>query len=382
MRRCFILKNILVFYGGKSCEHDISVITGVLTLNSLDKSKYKPYPVYIARDGCWYTGDDLFDVSFYKNFTPKHLKKVTLLSGENTLYIKGRKCKKLRDVYSAINCMHGINGEDGSLAGLLKLHNIPLASPSLFGSSLSIDKEYTKYVLKGIKVNCLDYITLFQQNYYLDTKKAILHIESQLKYPIIVKPSNLGSSIGISFASNSVELEKAIELGFLYDDKLIIEKKLEDFIELNCASYKGENGVVVSQVERPISASEILTFKDKYEAFSGGGEREFPARIPKKISEKVRQTTKKIYQSLGFEGIIRVDYLLSNGKLYVNEINTVPGSLAYYLFTDTLKEFSNVLTEIIEVSVKNFSKYQSRKFDYKSGVLNINGAKGGKLKNN
>lgn len=376
------MKNILVFFGGKSCEHDISVITGVLTLNSIDKTIFNPYPVYISRGGEWYTGKELFDVSFYKNFSAKKLKKVTLISGESSLYIKAKKLKKLCDIYSAINCTHGLNGEDGSLSGLLKLHNIPLASPSLFASSLSIDKEYTKFVLSGIKVKCLDYVKIVDSDYYKNKQEAISKIERSIEYPLIIKPCNLGSSIGVSSAKNQTELERAIETALIYDDKLIVEKKLEDFIELNCACYGGENKVVVSQVERPISVNDLLTFQDKYESFSGGGEREFPARISKKDTEKVRQTTEKIYQSLGFEGIIRVDYLLSNGKLYVNEINTVPGSLAYYLFTDTLKEFSNVLTEIIEVSVKNFSKYQSRKFDYKSGVLNINGAKGGKLKNN
>ena len=153
-------------------------------------------------------------------------------------------------------------------------------------------------------------------------------------------------------------------------------------IELNCACYEGKNGLVVSQVERPISVSEILTFKDKYEGFKGGGEREFPAKIPIKTAEKVRQITKTVYERFGFFGIIRVDYLLCDGKIYLNEINTVPGSLAYYLFSNTLKGFTDILTEIIELSVQKFSSFSSRKFEYNSCVLDIKGVKGGKLKNN
>lgn len=376
------MKNILVFYGGKSCEHDVSVITGVLTLNSIDKSLYNPVPVYVSRSGAWYTGNALFDVSFYKNFQEKPLKKVTLTSGENALYIKGKKLKKLCDVYSAINCMHGLNGEDGSLSGLLKLHTIPLASPEIYGSSVAIDKEYTKSVLSGIGVKRLDYIKVLESNYYNNKDKTVKEIEEKLGLNVIVKPANLGSSIGISSASDKSSLEKALENGFLYDDKVIIEQKLTNFTELNCACYRGKSGVVVSQVERPVSSSEFLSFKEKYEGFKGGGEREFPAKIPLKTAEKVRQITKKVYESLDFFGIVRVDYLLCDGKIYLNEINTVPGSLAYYLFSETLKGFTDILTEIIELSVQKFSSYLSRKFDYKSSVLNLKGVKGGKLKNN
>ena len=376
------MKNILVFYGGKSCEHDVSVITGVLTLNSIDKNLYNPIPIYLSRLGVWYTGDALFDVSFYKNFQEKKLKKVTLSAGENALYVKGRKLKKLCDVYSAINCMHGLNGEDGSLSGLLKLHNIPLASPDMFGSSLAIDKEYTKSVLKGLGVKRLDYIKVTESNYYQNKDRVISEVEQNLGLNVIVKPANLGSSIGISSACDKPSLITALESGFLYDDKVIIEKKLTGFIELNCACYLGKDGVVVSQVERPVSSGEFLSFKEKYEGFKGGGEREFPAKIPLKTAEKIREITKKVYNSLDFFGIIRVDYLLEDNKIYLNEINTVPGSLAYYLFTETLKGFTDILTEIIELSVKRYLSYSSRKFDYKSSVLNIQGVKGGKLKNN
>lgn len=376
------MKNILVFYGGKSCEHDVSVVTGVLTLNSLDKNLYNAVPVYITRQGEWFTGEALFDVSFYKNFTEKPLKKVTLLSNDKALYIRGKKLKKLCSCYSAINCVHGLNGEDGSLAGLMKLHGIPLASPDLFGSSLAIDKEYTKFALSGINVNRLGYFKVYEKDYYQDKQKTLSEIENELEYPLIVKPANLGSSIGISSAKDRPSLEKALDLAFVYDDKIIIENMLCDFIELNCAAYKAKDGVVVSMVERPVSIGEILTFQDKYEGFKGGGEREFPANIPDKITAKIQNTTKKIYEAFGYFGIIRIDYLLCNGKVYLNEINTVPGSLAYYLFSDTLKGFTDILSEIIELSVENHLKYLSRKFDYKSSVLKIDGIKGGKLKNN
>ena len=153
---------------------------------------------------------------------------------------------------------------------------------------------------------------------------------------------------------------------------------LEDFIELNSACYVADNEVVVSMVEKPISLNKILTFKDKYECFKGGSLREFPAIIPTKITNKIQEITKKIYTRCNFNGVIRVDFLLKGNNLYCNEINTVPGSLAYYLFTDTIKDFSKMLNKIIENSVLNFNKYASKRFTYSSSVLNLSGQKGGK----
>ena len=376
------MKNILVFYGGKSCEHDVSIITGVLTLNSLDKNLFNPVPVYIHSDGEWYSGKELFDVTFYKNFNPKKLSKVTLLSNGKTLYKKGKIIKKLYEIYSAVNCMHGLNGEDGSLSGLLKLHNIPLASPDVFGSSLAIDKEFTKIALKGIGVKTLPYAVINKKAYLKNQEEVISDIESKLSYPIIIKPANLGSSIGVCCASDSKELKNRLKNAFIYDDKLLVEPRLENFIELNCGGYRCDEKTVISEVEKPVSLNEILTFKDKYEGFKGGGEREFPAKIPAKITSKVKAITKKVYESFGFSGIIRVDYLLKDGTLYLNEINTVPGSLAHYLFSETLSGFTDILTRLIENSVEQFNSYALRKFEYSSSVLDIKGGKGGKLKNN
>ena len=372
------MKNIIVFFGGRSCEHDVSVVTGVLTLNCLDKNLYNPIPVYISKTGEWFSGNELFDVSFYKNFNPKKVKKVTLLSNQSGLYYKGVLTKKVCNIDGAINCMHGLNGEDGSISGLLNLHNIPLSSPSLFASSLAIDKEFTKIALKGIGVKTLDYFVLDNKSYQLRCDEVINELICKINFPMIIKPANLGSSIGISVATDKIELFESIKKAFIYDDKLIIEPKLSDFIEVNCAVYKTANETVASEIEKPVSANEILTFSDKYCGFKGGTSREFPAKIPTKTANKIKDITKKIYKSFNCLGIIRVDYLLFNNQVYVNEINTVPGSLSYYLFCDTIKDFTKLLTENIELSIKSFKSYQSRKFEYQSTVLNIDGVKGSK----
>ena len=375
------MRSILVFFGGKSVEHDVSIITGVLTLNSLDKGIYEPIPVYVDRNGVWYSGEELFDISNFKEKKFKKVKQVTLIPGSGFLYEvnKGR-VKRAKQIYSAINCMHGLNGEDGSLSGLLKMCNISFASPDLFGSSLSIDKDYTKIFLSGIGVDKLPYVRVLRSTFYEKKETAIRLIERKLTYPVIVKPANLGSSIGIYTAKDKRELLFSLDNAFNYDDKVIVEKELTNFKEVNCGAYRLNDKIIVSECEEPITKNEILSFNDKYLGYKTGSNRKFPAEIDKSVRDKIRQTTEKIYRKADFIGVIRIDYILANGKIYVNEINTVPGSLAYYLFVDTIKDFSILLTNLIEEGVRKRKDYDKRNFLYSSNILNGFGSKSGKIK--
>ena len=372
------MKNVAVFFGGKSCEHDVSVITGVLTLNSIDKDLYNPVPIYVTKEGEWLYGEDLFDVAFYKLNDFKKLKKVTFISGETSLYQKGKRLKKLFSIYSAINCMHGLNGEDGTLSGLLKSLGIALVGSGQFSSSASMDKEFTKIVLKGLKVNCLPSETLLKSEFLNDRENSLLKIEKAISYPVIIKPANLGSSIGISTAFSKPELISSLKTAFLYDQKVIVEPYLSDFSEYNCAVYKCDQKVTLSDIEKPSKSDKILTFDDKYQNYSGLAEREFPAKIPKALETKILKTTEKVYTKCGFSGIIRIDYVYHDNNLYLNEINTVPGSMAYYLFCSSLKDFTVILSKLIEESVKEMNAYNSNVFSYSSSVLKIDGAKGSK----
>ncbi len=375
------MKNILVFFGGKSVEHDISIITGVLTLNSLDKTLYNPIPIYINENGEWFTGEELFNISNFKEKAFKKLKRTTLVSGSNAIYILKNNVLKNREVvYSAINCLHGVNGEDGAIIGMLKMCNIPFSSPDLFGSSLSIDKDYTKLFLSGISVDKLSCVRILRKSFYEKKDSAIKLVERKFNYPVIVKPANLGSSIGISTAKDKKELLFALDNAFLYDDKVIVESELIKFKEINCAAYRANDKIIVSECEEPITKNEILSFNDKYLGYKTGANRKMPADISINIRDKIRQTTEKIYRKADFNGVIRIDYVISDEKIYVNEINTVPGSLAYYLFVDTIKDFSKLLTTIIEEGVKRHFQFANRKFTFKSNVLSGFGVKGVKAK--
>ncbi|MBE7084172.1 MAG: D-alanine--D-alanine ligase [Clostridiales bacterium] len=362
------MKVVLVFFGGQSVEHDVSIITGVMTLNSIDKLKYEALPVYVTKSGDWVTGKELYDLDNYKKLDNKKLSKVSVIAGENRLYeIKGKRLYKLTEVAVAINCMHGERGEDGSLAGLLSMCNIPLASPDMLSSAVAMDKAFTKIVAKALKIKVLPSVTV-------NSASEVNELED-LQYPLLVKPNKLGSSIGVNKADTKEELERAVEYALRYGEAVIIEPCLEDFIEINCAVYrKKDDEIRVSECERPIGKGKVLSFDDKYES----GTRIFPADIDKKISDKIKNITKKIYQTLGFIGVIRIDYFVLGGKVYLNEINSVPGSLSYYLFCDTLKEFSGMLNELIEVAESKHKKKSTEIKTYSTSILSFSGGKSAK----
>lgn len=365
------MKNVAVFFGGNSVEHDISIITGVTTLNALDRTKYNPIPIYVHNDGTWYTGSKLFDLDGYKNLQLKSLQRVTIISGLNALYlVKGKKIKQLCVLSVAINCMHGERGEDGSLSGLLNMCAIPVASPDVLPSSVCMDKCFTKTVLKGLKIKALPSITV-------ESDSDIKRVKEKFKFPIIVKPACSGSSIGIRVADDEKELESAITYALKFGNRAIVEPCLKKFLEINCAAYKDSLGNVrVSECERPVGRTELLTFSDKYKS----GKRIFPADVEREISDKIKAVTEKVYAELNFDGVIRIDYFVCEDTVYLNEINTVPGSLAYYLFGNTLKEFTNMLTELIIAAERKGAKQSTVLTNFNSGILGGAGAKGNKAK--
>ncbi|MBQ7339761.1 MAG: ATP-grasp domain-containing protein [Clostridia bacterium] len=361
------MKNITVFFGGRSIEHEISIITGLLTTNSVDK-KYNVLPIFVDKKGEFFTGESLKNPDFYKNLDYKKIKKVALIPGSNCIYyLKGKKIKKGEPISCAINCMHGERGEDGSLSSLLSLCGIACASPDALSSSACMSKSFTKIVLKGLGVPCLPFSVAEDVVSSLSAEK--------LNYPLIVKPNTGGSSIGISKVNNRRELETAVIDALSFSKKAIIEPALENFIEINCASFKdGDGNIIVSECERPIGKEEVLSFSDKYEC----GKREFPAKIEKDLEERIKKTTSRIYKEMNFKGVIRIDFFIHNEKIYVNEINTVPGSLAYYLFCKSTDKFREMLNELIDYAESVFNKESLLKTTFDSGIISNLVSKGSK----
>lgn len=360
------MKSIAVFFGGVSVEHDVSVITGVLTCNSLDKS-LNVVPVYVAKTGEWFTGKELFDPDNFTNLDYKKLTRVTFVFGSNKLYaVRGKKIKELCSVSSVINCMHGERGEDGSLSGVVKMCNVANASADVYPSALAMDKLLTKRAVKGI-ANVLPFVCVESVK---EAEEKCLPFD----FPVIVKPVLGGSSIGVKTAENKEELTRAVGFALRFGKRVMIEPCLNDFTEINCAAYKTAEGIKVSECEMPVRRTDFLTFADKYES----GKRIFPADIPKKLSNKIKRITENVYRTFAFTGVIRIDFFLKNGKIYLNEINSVPGSLAYYLFSETTKGFTDMLNELLEVARINFAEDNTIKKSYDSGILHGVGSKSAK----
>ena len=365
----FILKNIAVFFGGKSVERDVSVITGVMASNCIDKEKYNAIPVYVTEDGAWYTGQALFDLDEYKNLDFKKLKQVTFVSGSNKLFVlKNKRVKPFCSIYCALNCMHGGVGENGSLSGVFNALDLPSASPDVLSSSVSMDKAFTKTVMKGLGVKTLPYKKITEND--IDALDI-----SPLTFPVIVKPNGLGSSVGVTVVKDQTSLKSAVEFALRYDATVIIEPFLQGVTEINCAGFLApDDQVEISLCERPVSRGDILSFSDKYQ----GGKRQFPADIDEKIAKKIQSVTKKVYQALNFNGVIRIDYFVQGGTVYLNEINSVPGSLANYLFGESMADFTRLINQLIETGVSKNSKRQTLNTKFNSGILTGLSPKGSK----
>lgn len=368
------MKKIIVIFGGVSPEHDVSIITGCLAANSLDKEKFTPIPVYVNKKGEWFTGEALKNLAFFKNYNERKLVRVTLIPGENFLY-RYRGGKRLYAVAGAVNCMHGGNGENGTIGGLFDLSGIPCTSYGVFSLALSMDKVHTKTALKGLGVKTVEYEKLYRNDFHKDREDTVKKLVTALKFPMIVKPATCGSSVGISVAKDYKGLDSALNLAFRYANKVIVEKYVEDFYEINCAAYRKNGKILISELEKPIHKRDILTFEDKYTSNvkSGMAYREFPADVPTKIRNKIRSITEKVYDELELSSIVRIDYIVSDETVYLNEINAVPGSLAYYLFFDRIAGITDLLTDLLEDSFKNYLSKRLTENEYSSDVLTFNG---------
>ncbi len=362
-------KNVAVFFGGKSCENEVSIITGTMTANLLRGEKYAVYPVYVAQSGEMYTGEALFEVSAFKSGSlQKRCARAVFIDG--MLYErKGKKFKEICSIDCALNCCHGMGGEDGAVAGLLNLNGIPDASPDMAASAVFMDKAMTKLVAKALGVKAAPFFRISEGDFRRRGAMALRCIEERLGYPVIVKPARLGSSIGVCVAEDRARLAAAIETGFCYDTVLIAEKYLGGAREINCAAYRSGDEIIVSECEEPKTEHKILTFADKY--LEGGKERagDFPAKISKASADLVKAYTKLLYRRMNMRGIVRADYLLYEGEVYFNEMNTVPGSLAWYLFCENLSSFSQVLSALIEQGICDYKEKANKILLKNSGVL-------------
>ena len=374
--------NIALFFGGVSCEHDISILTGLQIWNNTSE-KFDVFPIYIHNDGIWYFGKQLKNIDIYNNFEKykSKLKQVCFLPySQNLYYHKKNKIIPICKIDTAIIALHGLNGEDGSIAGLLQLSNIPQTACSLLGSSIGMDKIAMKIFFEGLSLKILPYTYITRKEYMFESLPTLLKIEKNIGYPVFVKPSMLGSSIGINKCNNRKELIEAIEIAIRFDRRILFEKAVDNFKEINCSAIKCNNVIKTSECEQPISWQNYLKFEDKYlndTKSMAGVKRKFPADIDKKTSEKIKSIVKKVYSSLNLKGVIRVDFIISD-DIYINEINTIPGSLSYYLWDYEGIKFNKLIDILISEAKEDLRDFNKCTFSFKSDVLKNTGVKSAK----
>lgn len=388
---------VAVMFGGKSVEHEVSVISAIQAIMSMDTEKYDITPVYITKKNEMFVGESVGDIKAYKNI-PELLKKsqrVILLNEDNSFKLvpyplKAFGKKNAIEIDIAFPIVHGTNVEDGTLQGYLKTIGIPFVGCDVTASAVGMDKFVTKTVLKDNDIPVLD-CRVYTTSEYADIKALLDDVEKNIGYPAIVKPLNLGSSVGISVAADRAALTKSVDDAFTYASKVLVEHAITKLREINCAVLGDENEAIASECEEPLHTKEILSYEDKYlsNSKSGGSKgmasvsRKIPADITPERREEIREMAVKSFKKLGCNGVARIDFMIDeeNDKLYFNEINTIPGSLAFYLWDKVGIEYKELLDRMIKLALKRTREEEALTFSFDTNILNtqtLSGAKGTK----
>jgi D-alanine-D-alanine ligase len=385
--------NVGVFFGGTSVEHEVSVISGLQAAHALDEEKYQPVPVYIAKNGDWYTGDALLEIENYKDLPSLFNKavKVVLGKGQNGKAVLtkfpaglfGAKTVNTLDV--AFPVLHGTYGEDGVLQGLLEIHGLPYVGCDVLSSATGMDKIVMKMIVRDSGIPIADFVWFYANKWVDDSASLAAEIREKLQFPVIVKPANLGSSVGISKADDERELEEAVTLAMSFANKIVVEKMVANLKEVNCSVLGDYEEAEASVCETVLSSKEILTYQDKY--MSGGStkgmsgtSRIIPADISPEMTERVQALAKATFHALGCSGVSRIDFLIDQaaGDVYVNEINTIPGSLSFYLWEPSGKSFTQMTSDLISLAFKRQRERSSLTFSYDTNLLAMRGKGGSK----
>ncbi len=352
------MKKLCVVFGGASTEHDISIITGMQLAKNL-KEKYNLEKIYFGLDNKFYLADKAQDIAFFKDKEKLKLKPIIFYDG--AVYSE-HKFKKLFDVECVINCCHGGLGENGDLSAYLNLNKIKCTSASTISAHIAMDKNLAKQIVKDI-VPTIKGVLVTKENF----SEAVKTINKKFSTSLIVKPNSLGSSIGVKACDKTNYIDQ-INAIFELNDNALVEERVVDILEYNQACFKDNENLVLSVIENPITKSNFLTFDDKYMHKSGkGDDRIIPAEIPPELEEQIIDYTSKIYTALNMNGVVRIDYIYdkTSEKLYFNEINTIPGSMAFYLYEPLGIDYITLIERQIDNALP------PQKFSYiKTDVLN------------
>ncbi len=390
--------NIAIFFGGRSTEHEISVISANQAMAAIDSEKYNVIPIYITKQGHWYTGEALTDVKNYKNIASllEQCTEVYMrpIYGDYNLYATKKKMFKsdvLATLDAAIPVLHGSNGEDGIFEGVLETIGLPYAGCNTLASANGMDKITMKMILAADGIPVVDYVWFTDKQWFSRREELINRIEDRLGYPVIVKPANLGSSVGIGRADNREQLLERVDDAQRYSARIIVEDLVENLQEINCSVLGDCDEFITSVLEEPIKSGEILSYTDKYMGGSKdnrgmhAAQKRIPADLPADETERIRHLAGETFRVLSCHGVSRVDMMIDakTRAIYVNEINTIPGSLSFYLWEAAGIPFNELMERLVRLALKRKRDQSSKTISYDSNIFalggGIKGAKG-KLK--
>ena len=396
-----------VIFGGETVEHEVSIISAIQAINKIDQEKYEVIPIYITKDREWYTGAMLTDVEVYQDLDliKKYATNVVLYckNGSFVLQSKGLFKKIITDIDVVFPIVHGTNVEDGVLQGYLQTIGIPYVGSNVYASVVGQDKAYMRDIFKANDINCPNYIWFYDSDFKNNQEEVIKKIE-KIGYPVIVKPATTGSSIGIGIAKDKDKLKEAIEEAINYDSKIVVEEMIPNLMEVNIAVLGNYEHQETSVIEEVLSKSSFLTYEEKYIGSSkvkgklgakmsavkgskgmASADRKIPADISDKMTKEVEELAVRVFKALGSSGNARIDMLIDTKakKVYVNEINSIPGSLAFYLWDPKGKDYTELLDDMINIAIKDYKRRESKTHSFKTNILQgfaKNGLKGMKGK--
>ena len=380
--------NIGVFFGGRSTEHEISVISANQAMHAIDTENYDVTPIYITKQGRWYTGEALKDVANYRDI-PKLLKQSTEIYMEpvfDDYNIYRRKPKMFGSnivirLDVAIPVLHGSNGEDGTFEGILDSIGIPYAGCNVLASANGMDKITMKMILQACDVPVVDYVWFTDKQWDSKRHQMIQLVEEKLGYPVIVKPANLGSSVGIGRAANRETLIERVNEAEKYSTRLIVEHMVDNLHEVNCSVLGDCDDYITSVCEEPIKSGEILSYSDKYMGGTKGAkgmqasQKRIPADLPASVTERIQFLAGETFRVLSCHGVSRVDVIMDadNGNIYVNEINTIPGSLSFYLWEATGIPFNELMDRLVKLALKRKREAAMKTVSYDQNIFSMGG---------
>lgn len=381
-----------VFFGGRSTEHEISVISANQAMAAIDRDKYDVIPVYITKQGKWYTGDALTEVSNYRNIktlldqcTEVYMRPIY---GDYKLYKTQRRMfgsDVAAELDLAIPVLHGSNGEDGIFEGVLETIGLPYAGCNTLASANGMDKITMKMILAADGLPVVDYVWFTDKQWFSSRDELIARIEEKLGYPVIVKPANLGSSVGIGCAENRGQLLERIDDARRYSTRIIVEDMVENLQEINCAVLGDCDDYITSVLEEPIKSGEILSYQDKYMGGSKDNRgmhaaaKRIPADLPSDETERIRTLAGETFRVLSCHGVSRVDMMIDSKTraIYVNEINTIPGSLSFYLWKPVGIDFTELMERLVRLALKRKREQNAKTVSYDANIFAMGGGSKG-----